>query len=85
MAPGTRNMGYYASKHHDKKYHQQVRPIYLHEAHSPRMLPRATKSSVLRGCVGTIPGGYVRVCPLNMYVVTTTTVTLIRTQVAPAM
>ena len=82
--PGQENIGDYASKYHDKKHHQQVRPIYLHEANSPPMLPRATKPSVMRGCVGTIPGGYVRGRPLPMYGGTTTNVPQIITQVAPA-
>ena len=81
---GQNNLGDYVSKRHDTKQHQQVRPIYLHEANLPRMFPRAINPSVLRGCVGTIPVGYVRGRPLNMYVVTTTHVPRIRTQVAPA-
>ena len=80
---GQENLRDCASKHHDKKHHQQVRPIYLHEANSPPMLPRATKPSVLRGCVGTIPGGYVRGLPQPIYGGITTPATQIRTQVSP--
>ena len=48
------------------------------------MLPRATKPSVLREYVGTIPGGYVCGHNLPMYIGNTTHVPQIRTQVAPA-
>ena len=84
MAPGTKNLGDYASKHHDTKHHQQVRPIYLHETNSPQMLPQATKPSVLRGCIGTIPGGYLRGLPLPIYGGTTNPIPQIITQVAPS-
>ena len=53
--PGQENVGDYASKHHDTKHQQHVRPIYLHETNSPRMLAQATKPSVLRGCVELYP------------------------------
>ena len=65
--PGQENLGDYASKNHDTKHYQQVIPMYLHELNSPRMLPRATKPRILRGCVGTIPGGYICGRPLHMY------------------
>ena len=71
-------------KNHNTKHHQQVILIYLHEANSPRKLPRATKTSVMRGCVGTIPGGYVRGRPLPIYGGTTTPGPQIRTQVTPS-
>jgi hypothetical protein len=41
-----------------------VRPYYLHETNSPLELPRAIKSSTLKGCVGTLKDGYVRNVPL---------------------
>ena len=81
---GKGNLGDYGSKQHDTKYHQQVRPIYLHKANSPRMLTKAKKTSIIRGCVGTIPGGYVFGLPLPMFRGNTTHVPQIRTQVAPA-
>ena len=82
--PGQENLCEYASKNHDEKYHQHVSPIYLHESNSPRALPWATKRSVLRGCLGTIPGRYVHVSPLPMYRGTMKNVPQIRTQVAPS-
>ena len=81
--PGQENLCEYASKNHDEKYHQHVSPIYLHESNSPRALPWATKRSVLRGCLGTIPGRYVHCRPLTMYGETMTHVTRIRTHIAP--
>ena len=49
------------------------------------MLPQATTPSVLRGCVGSIPGGYVLGLPLFIYGEIMTIVPRIKTQVAPAM
>jgi hypothetical protein len=57
--PGHRNLGDYASKHHDGRHHQRVRPICLHENDSPTLLPRALRPSALRGCVGSKPLGSV--------------------------
>ena len=62
--PGQENLGDYFSKHFDGKHHQEVRPWYLHEANSPRFLPRAAAPSALRGCVGSLPNGYIRSAPL---------------------
>ena len=50
--PGGENLGDYTSKHHEAKHHKDVRPIYLHEEGSPRVLQRAMTPSALRGCVG---------------------------------
>jgi hypothetical protein len=41
-----------------------VHPWYLHEDNSPLVLPRANRPSTLKGCVGTLPQGYVRNVPL---------------------
>jgi hypothetical protein len=58
--PGQENLADYASKHHDGRHHQRVRPVYLHETNSPTILPRALTPSALRGCVGIKPvGSYV--------------------------
>jgi hypothetical protein len=57
--PGQENLGDYASKHHDSRHHQRVRPVYLHEPNSPTVLPRALTPSALRGCVGNQPVGSV--------------------------
>jgi hypothetical protein len=49
--PGLENMADYPSKHHSGPHHQQVRPFYVHTEKSPRVLLRAAKPSVRRGCV----------------------------------
>ena len=64
--PGQENLADYTSKHFDAKHHIHARPIYLHEHNSPRFLPRAQRPSTLRGCVGTIPGGYIGRTPLPL-------------------
>ena len=52
--PGLENLGDYPTKHHTGPHHQHVRPYYVHEnGKSPRLLPRAERPSVRRGCVGT--------------------------------
>ena len=56
---GQDKLGYYTSKHHDTPRHKSVRPYFLHERNSQRILPQASKLSSLQGCVGNIPGGYV--------------------------
>ena len=61
--PGAKNMGDYQSKHHPGPHHVKVRPWYLHCKNSPKELPRAARPSTLRGCVGNIPGGYIRNSP----------------------
>jgi hypothetical protein len=62
--PGKENLADYQSKHHIGAHHTAVRPWYLHEQNSVRELPRACKPSTLKGCVGTLPDGYVRTNPL---------------------
>ena len=62
--PGKENLADYQSKHHTGAHHTAVRPWYLHETTSVRELPRACKPSTLKGCVGTLPDGYVRTNPL---------------------
>ena len=62
--PGQECLADYPSKHHDARHHQKVRPIYQHEKNSPLALERALKPSDLRGCVGSIPGGYKRSSPM---------------------
>ena len=81
--PGQESIGAYSSKHHDTQNHKQVRPICLHGHKSPRTLPRATKPSVMVGCVGTIPGGYLRGHPLPINGGTMTQVPLIIIYIAP--
>ena len=58
--PGLENLADHQSKHHPGSHHSAVRPWYLHEVNSPLVLPRASKPSTLKGCVGTLPEGYVR-------------------------
>ena len=54
--PGAENLGDYPSKHHDAAHHKQVRPIYLHEKNSPRVLVRAlTPQQVRELGVGKLP------------------------------
>ena len=62
--PGQENLGDYQSKHHPAAHHIAVRPWYLHRENSPRLLPRAVKPSILRGCVETLPRGYTKGSPL---------------------
>ena len=62
--PGIENLADYQSKHHIGLHHVAVRPYYLHQENSPRILPRATRPSTLKGCVGTLESGYVRNIPL---------------------
>jgi hypothetical protein len=62
--PGKENLADYQSKHHPGAHHTAVRPWYLHEHNSPLVLPRASRPSTLKGCVGTLPQGYVRNVPL---------------------
>ncbi len=57
--PGQENLVDYQSKLHNGAHHQAVCPWYLHEENSPLVLPRATRPSTLKGCVGTLPAGYV--------------------------
>ncbi len=63
--PGQENLADYQSKHHIETYHQAVPPWYLHKKHSPLVLLRATRPSTLKGCVGTLPKGYVHNVPLH--------------------
>jgi hypothetical protein len=62
--PGKENLGDYQSKYHIGAYHTAVHPWYLHKPPSVRELPRASKPSTLKGCVGTLPDGYFRINPL---------------------
>ena len=62
--PGKENFADYQSKHHPGAHHTAVRPWYLHKVNSPLVLPRASKPSTLKGCVGTLPKRYVRKIPL---------------------
>jgi hypothetical protein len=62
--PGQENLADYQSKHHAGTHHTKVRPWYLHEPNSPRELPRALRPSALKGCVGTLAGGYLNKVPL---------------------
>eukprot|EP00804_Cyclotella_cryptica_P001099 CCRYP_008385-RA/>CCRYP_008385-RA protein AED:0.18 eAED:0.13 QI:0/0/0/1/0.4/0.16/6/0/1406 len=62
--PGQENLADYFTKHFDTRHHISVRPWYLHTKDSPQFLPRAAAPSSLRGCVGTLPNGYMRTSPL---------------------
>jgi hypothetical protein len=62
--PRQENLANYQSKHHTGGHHQAVRPWYLHKPSSPLVLPRVSRPSTLKGCVGTLPQGYIRNVPL---------------------
>jgi hypothetical protein len=62
--PGKENLADYQSKLHAGAHHQVVCPWYLHEPTSVRELPQASKPSTLKGCVGTLPNGYLKLNPL---------------------
>ncbi len=62
--PGKENLADYQSKHHPGAHHTAVRPWYLHEVNSPLVLPRTSRPSTLKECVGTLPKGYVHNVPL---------------------
>jgi hypothetical protein len=61
--PGQENLADYQSKHHNRADHQAICPWYLHDKNSPSVLLRASKPSSLKGCVGTLPAGYVHSTP----------------------
>jgi hypothetical protein len=62
--PGKENLTDYQSKHHLGAHNQSVRHWYLHKPNSVRELPRASKPSTLKGCVGPLPNGYLKSNPL---------------------
>ena len=62
--PGQGNLADYQSKHHPGVHHQAVSPWYLHTKYSPLVLPRATRPSTLKGCVGTCPIQHICNVPL---------------------
>ena len=61
---GMENLADYQSKHHIGSHHVAVRPYYLHQENSSRILPGATKHSTLKGCIGTQENGCARNVPL---------------------
>ncbi len=61
---GQENLADYQSKHHMGSDHLAVRWWYLHMKNSPHFLPRAQTPSALKGCVGTLDGGYLCKVPL---------------------
>jgi hypothetical protein len=64
MAPRNIDLADYQSKHHVGSHHIKVRPYYLRMNYSPRELQCALRPSALKGCDGTLGGGYVRNVPL---------------------
>ena len=62
--PGSENLGDYPSKAHTGGHHLHVRPFYVHMPTSPRILIRAAKPSVRRGCVEQVDSAYIRKRPL---------------------
>jgi hypothetical protein len=61
---GLENLADYQSKHHIGAHHRAICPWYLRNKNSPLVLPWATRPSTLKGCVGTLPAGYVHNVPL---------------------
>jgi len=62
--PGQENLADYYTKAFPGKHHVAVRPWYVHEVNSPRVLPRAAAPAALQGCVGTQDDGYIKSVPL---------------------
>jgi hypothetical protein len=62
--PGQENLANYQSKHCPGVHHQAICLLYLHTKYSPLVLRRATRPSTLKGCVGTLPEGYIHNVPL---------------------
>ena len=62
--PGQENLGDMPTKHHNGAQTQRARPFYLQTRHSPRLLPRAPRPSVRRGCVGKPGNPYMHRNPL---------------------
>jgi hypothetical protein len=60
--PRMKNLANYQNKHHVGSHHAAIRPYYLHQDNSLRKLPHALRPSTLKGCFGTLDGGYVCVC-----------------------
>jgi hypothetical protein len=63
--PKMENFADYQSKHHVGSHHTAIRPYYLHQDISPRILPQALRPRTLKGCVGTLDGGYIRNVPIH--------------------
>jgi hypothetical protein len=62
--PGLENLADYPSKAHPGNHHLSVRPLYVHMSTSPRLLPRAAKPSVRRGCANKVGLHRIRKYPL---------------------
>jgi hypothetical protein len=62
--PGQENLADYQSKHHPGAHHQAIHPWYLHTKYSLLVLPKATRLSTLKGCVGNFSQGYIHNVPL---------------------
>ena len=62
--PGAENLGDYPSKAHTGAGHQHVRPYYLHQENSPRVLQRALQPSARRGCAEILGDPYHKKVPL---------------------
>ncbi len=62
--PGQENLADYQSKHHVGAHHRAVCLWYLHNNNLPLVHPWTTRPSTLKGCVGTLPAGYIPTVPL---------------------
>ena len=72
--PGQENLGDMPTKNHNGAHTQRVRPFYLQTRYSPRLLPRAPRPSVRRGCVGKPGNPYMHRNPLPVIPTLTRTV-----------
>jgi hypothetical protein len=62
--PGMENLADYQSKHHVGSHHAAMKPYYLHQDNSPRILPCALRPITLNGWFGILEGGYIPNLPL---------------------
>jgi hypothetical protein len=62
--PNRENLADYQRSNFPGAHHTAMRSWYLHMDNSPLVLPWAIKPSTLKGCVGTLPKGYVCIVPL---------------------
>jgi hypothetical protein len=54
--PRMENLADYHSKHHVGSHHAAIRPYYLHQDDSPRILPRALRR--VKRFLSKLPRGY---------------------------
>ena len=62
--PGQENLGDYATKNHPGTVTHHVRPYYIYESTSPKLLSRAMMPNARRGCAEILGNPYCRQVPL---------------------